>query len=205
MQRTSMLGQQHLTQSERVYSTSWGVAAQLPRLVNSASEVLLVDRHRMQRQSYLACRGGAESWRCGHLVRMAPTLGSPRARSRGSGRADQANSSATSSRSHRRVGQVAAIAQPLSGTYEKALQDERKVQQLKQEQSTFEQAQFQDKCFFVLRVAMGVVAVLAIPAVITICSLIISICIRIRLSNGWQKAHCSPPSSDWWVTSGESL
>jgi len=68
---------------------------------------------------------------------------------------------------------VAAIAQPLSGTYEKALQDERKAQQLKQEQSTFEQAQFQDKCFFVLRVAMGVVAVLAIPAVITICSLII--------------------------------
>ena len=71
MQRTSMLGQQHLTQSERVYSTSSGVAAQLPRLVNSASEVLLVDRRRMQRQSYLACRGGAESWRRGHLARMA--------------------------------------------------------------------------------------------------------------------------------------
>lgn len=49
MQRTSMLGQPYLTQSERVHSTSSGVAMQLPRLVNSAPEVLLVERCRMQR------------------------------------------------------------------------------------------------------------------------------------------------------------
>lgn len=68
---------------------------------------------------------------------------------------------------------MAARAQSLSGTYDKDLLDEQKAQQLKQEQATFEQAQFQDKCFFVLRMAMGAVAVLAIPAVVTICSLII--------------------------------
>jgi len=74
---------------------------------------------------------------------------------------------------------VTAVAQSLDGQYDKPSEngkaplDERKAQQLKQEQATFEQAQFQDKCFFVLRVAMGVVAILAIPAAITICSLII--------------------------------
>lgn len=48
-----------------------------------------------------------------------------------------------------------------------------KDQQLKQEQATFMQAQFQDKCFFSLKMVMGIVAICTPPAVITICVLII--------------------------------
>jgi hypothetical protein len=108
----------------------------------------------------------------------SPNSGGPRPRSRGRRRSGQGKPSVASSRLPQRVSRVAA-AQSVDGQQDKPSEhagaplDERKAQQLKQEQATFEQAQFQDKCFFVLRVAMGVIAILAIPAVITICSLII--------------------------------
>lgn len=46
-------------------------------------------------------------------------------------------------------------------------------QRRSQEQATFNRALSQDKWFFRVRMAMGVVAICSIPAVITICSLII--------------------------------
>lgn len=53
------------------------------------------------------------------------------------------------------------------------LEGPRAEQLLGQEQACFDQAQFQDKCFFALRVAMGILALLAIPMMIVICVLII--------------------------------
>lgn len=108
----------------------------------------------------------------------SPTPGSPGPRSRGSRRQGQGNSSAASSKPRQRVSRVTGVAQPLDVLYDKSSENDeasrdRRDQQLKQEQAAFEQAQFQDKCFFALRVAMGIVAILAIPTVITICSLII--------------------------------
>jgi hypothetical protein len=107
-----------------------------------------------------------------------PNSGGPRPRSRDRKRSGQGNSSVASSRLPQRVDR-ATVAQSVGGLQgkppenSKAPLDERREQQLKQEQAAFKQAQFQDKCFFALRVAMGVVAILAIPAVVTICSLII--------------------------------
>jgi hypothetical protein len=54
-----------------------------------------------------------------------------------------------------------------------ALIDLNEKQRRSQEQATFDQALSQDKWFFRIRMAMGIVAICAIPAVITICSLII--------------------------------
>jgi hypothetical protein len=109
-----------------------------------------------------------------------PTPGGPRPRSRGSRRAGQGDSSAASSRSSRQgIGRVTAVSQSLDGQHDKpsangeAPLDERKAQQLKQEQVAFEQTLSQDKWFFRIRLAMGIVAICAIPAAITICSLII--------------------------------
>jgi hypothetical protein len=54
-----------------------------------------------------------------------------------------------------------------------SLDERRSEQQLTQEQATFDQTQFQDKCIFVLRMIMGVLAILAIPVMIYICYKII--------------------------------
>jgi len=49
VQRTSMLGQLYLTQSERSHSTTSIESALLQRLVSPAPEAPLVERGRMQR------------------------------------------------------------------------------------------------------------------------------------------------------------
>lgn len=48
------------------------------------------------------------------------------------------------------------------------------VQRLRQEQETFDQKKEQDARWFVLRMAMGILAMLVIPAMVVICALIIS-------------------------------
>lgn len=75
---------------------------------------------------------------------------------------------------------MTTLGQPSDGQHDKpptngegSLDDRKKEQQLKQEQAAFDQLQFQDKCFFILRVAMGVLAILAIPDTIYTCSRII--------------------------------
>jgi hypothetical protein len=108
---------------------------------------------------------------------------SENAGSRPSGRRrpSEGSSSAGVSRSRREVRQVTP-AEQTSGKhadkpapYDKAPLDERRAaQQLAQEQATFEQAKFQDKCFFILRLVMGVVAILALPAIMYVCFKIIS-------------------------------
>lgn len=54
-----------------------------------------------------------------------------------------------------------------------SLDERRSMQQLAQEQATFDQAQFQDKCIFVLRMIMGATAIIAIPVIVCICYKII--------------------------------
>ena len=54
-----------------------------------------------------------------------------------------------------------------------AFLERKEEQQLTQEHATFEQALWQDKWFSRIRIAMGIVAICTIPAVSTICSLII--------------------------------
>jgi len=48
------------------------------------------------------------------------------------------------------------------------------IQRLQQEQDTFEQKKAQDARWFVLRMAMGILAMLVIPAMVAICVLIIA-------------------------------
>ena len=48
MQRTSMLGQPRLMQSERAQSTSSVASALLSRPISSAAEVPVLERYRMQ-------------------------------------------------------------------------------------------------------------------------------------------------------------
>jgi len=57
---------------------------------------------------------------------------------------------------------------------EHALAQRKTAQRLEQEQATFEQKKLQDARWFVLRMAMGILAMLVIPATIVICVLIIS-------------------------------
>ena len=57
---------------------------------------------------------------------------------------------------------------------EHSLTQRKATQRLKQEQATFEQKKLQDARWFVLRMAMGILAMLVIPATIVICVLIIS-------------------------------
>jgi hypothetical protein len=75
---------------------------------------------------------------------------------------------------------VTAVEQPPDGQDNKppangraALIELKEEQRRSQEQATFDQALSQDKWFFRIRMAMGIVAICAIPTVITICSLII--------------------------------
>jgi uncharacterized membrane protein YqjE len=63
---------------------------------------------------------------------------------------------------------------PLVGADSTApLTEQKAKQRLKQEQATFDQKRVQDARWFVLRMAMGVLAMLVIPAVIVICIWII--------------------------------
>jgi hypothetical protein len=48
------------------------------------------------------------------------------------------------------------------------------AQRLRQEQATFEQKQLQDARWFILRMAMGILAMLVIPTMIAICVLVIA-------------------------------
>lgn len=62
----------------------------------------------------------------------------------------------------------------LAGVDSSASLTEQKVtQRLRQEQATFDQKRVQDARWFVLRMAMGILAMLVIPAMIVICVLII--------------------------------
>jgi hypothetical protein len=78
------------------------------------------------------------------------------------------------------AGQASAEERPSNGPQRQApageegsLDKRRAAQQLSQEQATFEQAKFQDKCIFVLRMIMGVLAIVAIPVMTCICYKII--------------------------------
>jgi len=109
-----------------------------------------------------------------------PTSGDQRSRSR-SGRGPGKGSPSTGSlRSPQRTGQVTTVERMPDGQYDRhsangeiSLHDRKEEQQLRQEQATFEQLSSQDKYFFRLRMAMGIVAIFAILVVITICSLIL--------------------------------
>jgi hypothetical protein len=54
-----------------------------------------------------------------------------------------------------------------------SLAEQKVWQRLRQEQATFDQKRVQDARWFVLRMAMGILAMLVIPAMIVICALII--------------------------------
>jgi hypothetical protein len=54
------------------------------------------------------------------------------------------------------------------------LAERKAVQRLSQEQATFEQKKLQDARWFILRMAMGILAMLIIPTMIVLCVLIIS-------------------------------
>jgi hypothetical protein len=104
---------------------------------------------------------------------------SSRSRSRSRRRSGQNNSSIAASAQQRTVRAIPAENLP-NGKGPKppaddkaALIEQTAKQRCKQEQETFDQALSQDKWFFRVRMAMGIVAICAIPAVITICSLII--------------------------------
>jgi hypothetical protein len=57
---------------------------------------------------------------------------------------------------------------------EPSLAQRKAMQRLEQEQATFEQKKLQDARWFVLRMAMGILAMLVIPATIAVCLIIIS-------------------------------
>lgn len=106
--------------------------------------------------------------------------GSPRPRSRSRRRSGQDNSSVAAPASHQGTGRVTPKGQPPDDQDKKppvndqaALIERIEEQQRTQEQAAFDQAISQDKWFFRIRMAMGIVAICAIPIVITICSLII--------------------------------